>query len=76
MTRRGFKRQSSLGHLKVSKKDAIMATVLAEAAKQSAFYSRPIFLQYLENEVVHFNFKPKTLGEKFPTGPAQPASKL
>jgi len=39
---------------KVTKKDAMRATILAEAAKQSAHYKKPIRLLYKDNEVVHF----------------------
>jgi len=49
------------GQNKVSKKDAMLATVLAEAAKQSAHYGKTINLLYKENDVVHFSFSKSKL---------------
>ena len=40
----------------MTRKDAIRATMLAEAARQSAHYKRSIFLTYHENDIIHFTF--------------------
>ena len=41
---------------KVSRKDAMLATMLSEAARQSCHYKRSIFLTYYDDDVIHFSF--------------------
>lgn len=42
----------------VTRKDSMMATILSEAAKQSAHYGKSIHLIYKDNDVVHFSLAP------------------
>eukprot|EP00392_Amoebophrya_sp_AT5.2_P015190 g15389.t1 len=61
---------------KVSRKDAMLATMLSEAARQSCHYKRSIFLTYYDDDVIHFSFTrgadPSGVGQrgeaKIPTG--------